>query len=169
MATKDTRTGKLKQKLKNDYGENLKFLPQTGRNETEIVIGTGNIDKFITCSDKKTLEMQPKAVGLHDLTGSRKVVDIVYGLGHCLSYNLAMYIKTGVAEQVLQKITDTEILSLQPLSEESIVPTSFWVDNFDLNIDSLLNQFPSLHNALPMYRFAYRQHVLYVSLVLNNQ
>ena len=216
-------TGKLKQKLFDDYGDKLKFLPCTGRKETEIVIGTVNIDKFIAFSDRKTLENAAKilssdirskfsesselswppsseqlqkndqkppesiyifltslfkdfnkgsylthiqermvesiasdivygstsgkfiqlkhflsAVGLHDLTGSRKVVDIVHGLGHCLSYNLTMDIKTGVAEQVLQKIKDTEILPLQPLTEDGSVPTSFWVDNFDINIDSLL-------------------------------
>ena len=66
-----------------------------------------------------------------------------YGLGHCLSYNLTMDIKTGVAEQILQKMSDTEIIPLQPLTEKSVVPTSFWVDNFDININSLFGRLDS--------------------------
>ena len=63
-------------------------------------------------------------IGLHDLT--RKVIDIVHGLGHCLAYNLTMDIKTGVAEQVVEKMAAADrALPLQPLHEDSVIPTFF--------------------------------------------
>ena len=77
------------------------------------------------------------ATGLHDLTGSRKVVDLVHRLGHCLSYNTTCEIKTAVAECVLEQANKTDILPLKPVSEEYITPTFFWVDNFDVQIDRL--------------------------------
>lgn len=77
------------------------------------------------------------AIGLHDLTGSRKVVDIVHNLGHCISYNTTCEIKTAIAENVLEQANKSDILPLKPLSEECITPTFFWVDNFDVQIDCL--------------------------------
>ena len=65
------------------------------------------------------------ATGLHDLTGSRKVVDIVHKLGHCLSYNTTCEIKTAVAECVLEQANKIDILPLKPVSEEYITPTFF--------------------------------------------
>lgn len=55
------------------------------------------------------------ATGLHDLTDSRKVVDIVHRLGHCLSYNTTCEIKTAVAECVLEEANKTDILPLKPV------------------------------------------------------
>lgn len=216
-------TFKLKERLKKEFGEKITFLHRTGREESDVVMGTNHIDSFISCTDTQTIQnaaeliarevkekfrnkpditwppsseelakeewkappsiitfltalfnsgnnfkylsnLQTKligsiasdlvygltggktlqlkhfllALGLHDLTGSRKVVDIVNGLGHCLSYNTTMDIKTGVAEQLLEQINRIEILPLQPLTEQSIAPTYFWVDNFDMNIDRVL-------------------------------
>jgi len=216
-------TNKLKERLKNEYGDRITFCPRSGRAESEIIIGTCNIDNLINVTDEITLknaaliiandmkdkfsngynvkwppssnelskeEFRPPksintfltaifdsynntkcltniqrkmissiasdmvfgassgkfiqlkhfllSVGLHDLTGSRKVIDIVHGLGHCLSYNTTMEIKTGVAEQVLEQVCSSGILPLQPSSTQNVVPTFFWVDNFDIKIDRVL-------------------------------
>ena len=77
------------------------------------------------------------AIGLHDLTGSRKVVDIVHRLGHCLSYNMSCEIKTAVAERTLDA-KQMEFLPLQPSTDKYIAPTYFWVDNFDVQVDRLV-------------------------------
>ena len=82
--------------------------------------------------------MQPKhfllALGLHNITGSRKVVDIVSKLGHCLNYNTTLDIETAQAERALDDATKNSVLPLQP-AQNDYVYTHFWVDNFDVNVD----------------------------------
>ena len=46
-------------------------------------------------------------LGLHNLTGGRKVIDIVHKLGHCISYNATCEIETAQAECALQAINQT--------------------------------------------------------------
>ena len=74
------------------------------------------------------------AIWLHDLTGSRKVVDIVHRVGHCVSYNSSCGIKKAVAERILQA-KQIEFLPLQPLTDKCIPQTYFWVDNFDIQVE----------------------------------
>jgi len=74
-------------------------------------------------------------VGLHNLTGSRKIVDIIHKLGHCISYDLTCEIETAQAEIVLKESKENNILPLQPASPCDSVLTHYWVDNFDVNID----------------------------------
>ena len=75
------------------------------------------------------------ALGLHNLTGSRKVLDIVHKLGHCLSYNSVCDIETAQAELVQEEAANTTILPVRPNSNGTPVYTHFWVDNFDINVD----------------------------------
>ena len=93
---------------------NFKYLSNL---QTKL-LGSIASDVVYGLTGGKTLQLKHflLALGLHDLTGSRKVFD---SLGHCLSYNTTMDIKAGVAEQ-------------------SIAPTYFWVGNFDSNIDRVL-------------------------------
>ena len=39
------------------------------------------------------------AMGLHNITGSRKVVDIINKLGHCINYDTTCEIETALAEK----------------------------------------------------------------------
>lgn len=41
-------------------------------------------------------------LGLHNLSGSRKLVEIVHRLGYCISYNLVCEIETAQAESMLK-------------------------------------------------------------------
>ena len=75
------------------------------------------------------------ALGLHNLTGTRKVIDINHRLGHCISYNEVCDVETALAQKAQAlALTDT-ILELQPKRENEVVLTFFWVDNFDVLVD----------------------------------
>ena len=75
--------------------------------------------------------------GLHNLTGSRKVIDIVHKLGHCTSYNTVCEIETAQAECALEAAKKSNILKLKPSSTKETVFTHFWVDNFDLKVERM--------------------------------
>ena len=76
------------------------------------------------------------ALGLHNITGSRKVVEITHKLGHCIDYNLTCEIETAQAKKVQQLADHTNILPLKPKFEKSPALTYFWVDNFDVKVDA---------------------------------
>ena len=75
------------------------------------------------------------ALGLHNLTGSRKVIDIVHKFGHCLNYNSTCEIETAQAEVAQENLQKGTFLPVQPVSEDKFVFSHFWVDNFDVLID----------------------------------
>lgn len=75
------------------------------------------------------------ALGLHSLTGSRKVIDIINKFGHCLNYNLVCEIETAQAEMAQKQSLNGVALPLQPQSPDNFVYTHFWVDNFDVLVD----------------------------------
>ena len=74
-------------------------------------------------------------LGLHSLTGSRKVIDILYKFGHCVSYNYVCDIETAYAEVAQENAKKNLTLPLQPKSPSKTVFTHFWVDNFDVLVD----------------------------------
>ena len=76
-------------------------------------------------------------LGLHSLTGSRKVIDIIHKLGHSISYNTVCEIETAQAECGLVASKSLNVLALQPTLPDQTVFTHFWVDNFDLKIDRI--------------------------------
>ena len=53
-------------------------------------------------------------LGLHSLTGSRKVIDIIHKLGHSISYNTVCEIETAQAECALVASKSLNVLALQP-------------------------------------------------------
>ena len=75
------------------------------------------------------------ALGLHSLTGSRIIIDIVRNLGQCISYNLMSDIETAQANCSLCSSKKGDILPVQPSSKNDVVPTFFWADNFDTIVE----------------------------------
>ena len=73
--------------------------------------------------------------GLHNLTGSRKVIDILHTLGHCISYNTVCEIETAQAECALEGSKSSNILALKTILPHQTVFTHFWVDNVDIKVD----------------------------------
>ena len=73
--------------------------------------------------------------GLHNLTGSRKVIDILHKLGHCISYNTVCEIETAQAECPLEGSKSSNILALKTILTDQPVFRHFWVDNFDIKVD----------------------------------
>ena len=80
------------------------------------------------------------ALGLHNMTGQRNVVEINNKLGHCISYPLTCEIETAQAQATQQNINNgNNILPVKPKTADGIVLTTFWLDNFDVKIDRLSN------------------------------
>ena len=74
---------------------------------------------------------------MHNLTGLKKPVVICSNLGHCINYDLVREIATAQAEVAKKLSNDGMALKLQPKSDQYLVLTHFWVDNFNLKVDSL--------------------------------
>ena len=77
------------------------------------------------------------ALGLYNITGTRKVVDILSRLGHCINSKTTCEIETAqaVKSQALSKRSSA--LPLFTIEQSSFVLTVFWVDNFeDVKIES---------------------------------
>ena len=75
------------------------------------------------------------ALGLHNITGQRKVVEILSCLGHCLDYNTTCEIETAQALKSQQLAQNAIALPLVPSSENNYVLTILWVDNFDVKVE----------------------------------
>lgn len=75
------------------------------------------------------------ALGLHNLTGQKQVVTINHKLGHCISYDNTCEIETAYAEAALLQSKSSVILPLKP-SPDNEVFTFYWVDNFDVTVDT---------------------------------
>ena len=54
------------------------------------------------------------ALGLHNMTGQKQVVDILHRLGHCISYSQMCEIETAQAEAAIERSMSSSILSLKP-------------------------------------------------------
>ena len=77
-------------------------------------------------------------LGLHNITGQKKVVQIVNRLGHSISYDEVLDIETAQAKRAREIIErgESSILPIIPKSDENQVSTVFWVDNFDKKLDT---------------------------------
>ena len=73
------------------------------------------------------------ALGLHNIPGQRKVVEIVKRLGHCLTYNTTCEAETTFAVKA-QQLLSNSFLPLHPINEHDYVLTVFCV-NFDINVE----------------------------------
>ena len=77
-------------------------------------------------------------LGLNNLTESRKIIDIVNKLGHCIKYNTVCDFETAQAELVQEEAATSSILPLQPKDHQPVY-IHFWVDNFDIKADKLVD------------------------------
>ena len=74
-------------------------------------------------------------LGIHNMTGQKTPVQIMNKLGHSISYNKVCEIETSLAELVIHKFEEFKVLPLLPSGEEEIVPTFYWVDNFEVKVE----------------------------------
>ena len=75
------------------------------------------------------------ATGLHNITGSRAVVEITNKLGHYIDYQTTCEIETAQARKMQLLADKASILTLKPRDPKSLVRTYFWVDNFDVTVE----------------------------------
>ena len=72
--------------------------------------------KDITSTVSRGKKIQYKQLilgqGLHNLTGSRKVIDALHKLGHCMSYNTVCEIETAQTECALEASKSNNIFAL---------------------------------------------------------
>ena len=113
---------------KRELPENVKRLVESYANDIVHGVTRGKV------MQKKHFTL---GLGLHNLSGSRKLVDIVHKLGHCVSYNLVCEIETAQAESMLKTSKEGLFLPVKPKSPLDNVFTHYWVDNFDVTIDRI--------------------------------
>ena len=75
-------------------------------------------------------------LGLHNITGQRLPIQILHRLGSCIDYNFVCEIKTAQAETAQILAIESGALPLKPASRTETVLTYFWVDNFDMKLDT---------------------------------
>ena len=74
-------------------------------------------------------------LGIHNMTRQKTPVQIMNNkLGHSIGYNKVCEIETSLAKLVIHKSEEFKVLPLLPSGEEKIVPTFYWVDNFDVKV-----------------------------------
>ena len=74
-------------------------------------------------------------LGLHSLTGSRELIEILSKFGSCVSYNYVCDVETAYAEVAQEKAKLGFTLPIQPIIRELAIFSHFWVDNFDVLVD----------------------------------
>ena len=72
-------------------------------------------------------------LGVKSLTGSKKVINVLNRLGHCINYNTAEALETQLASE----ITEREIATPDGLLRQPGLITGLAWDNFDQNTDTL--------------------------------
>ena len=97
-----------------------------------------SIAEDIVFNSLKGAVLQPKhlllGLGILNLTGSRKVIDYLHKLGHCIAYNNVCDIETAQAEAVQEEAKSTSVLPFHPSIYE-VLFSHFWIDNFDIFTD----------------------------------
>ena len=74
------------------------------------------------------------ALGLHNMTGQRHVIDIVNRLSHYINFNTTCEIETTLAKKA--RVTAETLSSLQFIPTTSkFFLTVFWVDNFYVKVE----------------------------------
>ena len=63
------------------------------------------------------------ATGLHNITGSKTVIDVPSHLGHCVDYDKTCQIETVQAIKTQKIAIDETILPFKARDETSILPT----------------------------------------------
>ena len=75
-------------------------------------------------------------VGLHNITGQQLPIRILSHLGHCIDCKAACQSETAEAEIARQLYQEGASPGLKPISEDDVVLTHFWADNFNKKLES---------------------------------
>ena len=75
-------------------------------------------------------------LGLHNMTGQKVPVQVMNNLSHCIDYSLVCEIETAQAEAAECIAKSSGALPIKPISSSDCVLTYFWVDNFDMNLET---------------------------------
>lgn len=70
------------------------------------------------------------------MTGQKNMLDVICRLSHCLYYNLTCKIETSEKAKHQWQFEKQFSSSSFPKNEDEYVITIFWVDNFDMRVDS---------------------------------
>ena len=95
-----------------------------------------NLMAAVTHGKMITAKQYLLVLGIDSITGQRKTVDILNRLEHCWTYNLICEIETALAEKAQQISLKDSLLPKQPADVDSYVLTVFWVDNFDVKVET---------------------------------
>ena len=75
-------------------------------------------------------------VGLHNITGQQLPIWILSHLGHCIDYKTVCQSETAETEVAHQLYQEGASPGLRPISEDDVVLTHFWADNFNKKLES---------------------------------
>ena len=75
-------------------------------------------------------------VGLHNITGQKKPVEINQRLGHGIDYKFVCKIETALAEAAQVLANENGALPIKPSSDNEAVLTFFCADNFDMKVET---------------------------------
>ena len=89
-------------------------------------------------------------LGIHNMTGQKTPVQIMNKLGHSIGYNKVCEIETSLAELAIHISEEFNVLPLSPTGKEEIVPTFYWVDNFDVKVEKQIGGSGSVNTTHPM-------------------
>ena len=73
-------------------------------------------------------------LGLHNITGQKKPVEINHRLGHSIDYKFVCKTETSLAEAAQVLANENGALPVKPSSDDGAVLTFFWADNFDMKV-----------------------------------
>ena len=75
-------------------------------------------------------------LGLHNMTGQKKPVEINHRLGHSIDYKFVCEIETALAESAQILATASGALPVKPASNDADALANFWADNFDMTVET---------------------------------
>ena len=84
-------------------------------------------------------------LGIHNLTGSRLVIDFLHRLGHSINYNSVCDIETALAEATQEAAKSASVLPYQPNTIAALF-AHYWIDNFDIKTDKEVGE-RSIHTT----------------------
>ena len=75
-------------------------------------------------------------VGLHNITGQQLPIRILSHLSHCIDYKTVCQSETAETEVARQLYQEGASPGLRPISEDDVILTHFWADNFNKKLES---------------------------------
>ena len=91
----------------------------------------------VSCGQTVTAKHFLVGLGLHNITGQKKPVEVLNHLGHSISYNSVCSIETAQAQKAQILANQNQALPLKPAMPGDTILTHFWVDNFDMNTEKM--------------------------------